>query len=76
MLLCRAVVSLLGSRACCSTAKFSGANADKKIFIFPVQLTTSRIGNLTLLINTLVICMTIHTYMEQPEAGCVRSILA
>ena len=26
--------------------KFSGANADRKIFIFPVQLTTSRIGNL------------------------------
>ena len=27
--------------------KFSGANADTEIFIFPVQLTTSRIGNLT-----------------------------
>ena len=24
--------------------KFSGANGDKKIFVFPVQLTTSRIG--------------------------------
>ena len=27
--------------------KFSGANADREILIFPVQLTTSRIGNLT-----------------------------
>ena len=28
-------------------AKFSGANAYREIFVFPVQLTTSRIGNLT-----------------------------
>ena len=34
--------------------KFSGANADREIFIFPVQLTTSRIGNLTWLIHTLL----------------------
>ena len=27
--------------------KFSGANGDGEIFIFPVQLTTCRIGNLT-----------------------------
>ena len=26
--------------------KFSGANGDREIFIFPVQLTTNRIGNL------------------------------
>ena len=26
---------------------FSGTNVDRGIFIFPVQLTTSRIGNLT-----------------------------
>ena len=46
------------------TTKFSGANADGEISIFPVQLTTSRIGNLTRLIHTLVISyvMTIHTY--------------
>ena len=31
--------------------------------IFPVQLTTSRIGNLTRLIHTLLYVMTIHTYM-------------
>ena len=30
--------------------KFSGANGDREMFIFPVQLTTSRIDNLTLAI--------------------------
>ena len=42
--------------------KFSGANADREIFIFPVQLTTCRTGNLTRLIHTLAysICVTIH----------------
>ena len=30
--------------------------------IVPVQLTTSRIGNLTRLIHTLLYVMTIHTY--------------
>ena len=34
------------------------------IFIFPVQLTTSRIGNLTRLIQTLLCAMTIHTYIH------------
>ena len=32
--------------------------------IFPVQLTTSRIGNLTRLIYTLLYVMTIHTYIH------------
>ena len=54
--------------------KFSGANGDKEmeIFIFPVQLTASRIGNLTRLIHgrdklnetanyTLLYLMTMHT---------------
>ena len=27
--------------------KFSGANVDRDIFVFPIQLTTRRIGNLT-----------------------------
>ena len=31
---------------------------------FSVQLTTSRIGNLTRLIHTLAICVTIHTYIH------------
>ena len=35
---------------------FSGADADRAIFIFPFQLTTCRIGNLTRLIHTLAIC--------------------
>ena len=33
--------------------EFSGVNAYREIFIFPVQLTTSRIGNLSRLIHTL-----------------------
>ena len=37
--------------------RFSGANAE--MFIFPVQLTTCRIGNLTRLIHTLAIFVTI-----------------
>ena len=37
-------------------------NGDREIFIFPVQLTTNRIGNLTRLIHTLLYVMTIHTY--------------
>ena len=39
--------------------KFSGANGNREIFIFPVQLTTSRIGNLTRLIHALAIRVTI-----------------
>ena len=36
---------------------------DRKILIFPVQLTTCRNGNLTGLILMLVICVTIQTYI-------------
>ena len=43
--------------------KFSGANADKDIFIFHVQVSTCRIGNLTRLILTRAIYVTIHTHM-------------
>ena len=35
---------------------FSGAKGDREIIIFPVQLTTSAIGNLTRLILTLDLC--------------------
>ena len=41
------------------------------ILIFPVQLTTSRIGNLTRLIHTLAICVTIHTYKCSGCEGCL-----
>ena len=34
--------------------RLSGANADREKLIFPVQLTTCRMGNLTRLIHTLV----------------------
>ena len=40
--------------------KFSGTNVDRDILVFPIQLTTSRIGNLTRLIRNLAICVTIH----------------
>ena len=44
--------------------KFSGAYGDRGIFIFPVQLTTSRIANHNRLIHTtLLYVMTIHTYI-------------
>ena len=50
--------------------KFPSSNADREIFIFPVQLTTSRMSNLTRLIHTLLCiyicgdhtCIYIHTY--------------
>ena len=48
-------------RTCLTRPKFSGASADRGIFIFPVQLTTSRIDNLTRLIHTLLYVMAIHT---------------
>ena len=45
--------------------KFSGTHGDRGILIFPVQLTTSRIDNLTRLMHTLLNVMTIiHTYIR------------
>ena len=44
--------------------KFSGANGDGEMFIFPVQLTTSSIGNLTRSIHNLVYVMTIRAYIH------------
>ena len=40
--------------------KKQGTYGDREIFIFPVQLTTCRIGNLIRLIHTLLYVMTIH----------------
>ena len=48
-------------RTCLARPTLSGANADREIFIFSVQLTTSRIGNLTRLILLLRYMMNIHT---------------
>ena len=50
--------------------KFSDVNGDREIFIFPVQLTTSRIGNHTRLILTLAKCLAMHTYI-MPKQDCV-----
>ena len=41
-------------------SKFSGANADREIFVFTVQLTMSRINNPTRFIDTLAICVAIQ----------------
>ena len=51
--------------------KFLGVNADRELLIFPIQLTTSRIGNLTRLIVTLNCYMCDHTYMN----GTLRLIM-
>ena len=53
--------------------KFSGTHGDRGIFIFPVQLTTSRIGNLTRLIHTLLYMMTIHTYIHTSPLGRINA---
>ena len=42
--------------------KFSGANGNREIFIFPIRLITSRIGNLTRLIHTPLLVITIQHY--------------
>ena len=50
--------------------KLSAANADRETILFPVQLTTCRIGNLTRLIHILPIYVTIHPHI-QPQ--CVAA---
>ena len=50
-----------GSHICVPMAFTYG---DRGILIFSVQLTTSRIGNLTRLIHKLLYVMSIHTYMH------------
>ena len=53
----------------CET-KFSGTDGDRGTIIFPVQLITSRIGDLTRLIHTLLYVMTIPyilTVHKAPE---------
>ena len=47
---------------CNSSPRDQGANGDRGMLIFPVQLTTSSIGNLTGLILALAICDD-HTYI-------------
>ena len=45
--------------------KFSGANGGRRIFIFPVELTTSRIGSLTWLMHNLLYVLTIHKLISK-----------
>ena len=44
--------------------KFSGAKGDREAFIFPVQLITSRIGNHTRLVHTILYMIIIDTYIH------------
>ena len=45
-----------------------------EIFIFPVQLTTSRIGNLIQLINTLLLyIMTIYTHLVLQRSSIIST---
>ena len=56
-------------------AKFSRANKDREIFIFPIQLTTCKIGNFTRLILLFLNVMTIHTtYIHPPLGGSMRVV--
>ena len=54
--------------------RFSGAKADRKLFIFLVQLTTSSIGKHTRLIHTPAICVIIH-YIAKYQNYCSSSVL-
>ena len=59
-----------------SRGQFSGAIGGWKKNIFPVQLTTSRTGNLTPLILTLAICddyTYIHTYISLIPLGRINA---
>ena len=60
----------------CRETKFSGTHGDREIFNFPVQLTTSRIGNLTGLIHTLLYVITTHIYIPYSIArdGTAESV--
>ena len=49
-----------GDRRTRFATKFSGANGDREKCIFPAQLTTSRIGNHTRLVHTLLKVLVIH----------------
>ena len=55
--------------------KFSGANGEREILIIPVQLTTSRIGNLTRLVHilaTVYVCD--HAYCTYEPLGFLDGI--
>ena len=54
------ITNLLIMKASDNDAGRGRLNRDREIFISPVQLTTSRIGNLSRLIHTLLYGMTVH----------------
>ena len=58
----------------CET-KFSGTNADRVIFIFPVQLTTCKTGNLTRSIHSLAICEYVRPHIQSSFFGLATNTL-
>ena len=59
----------------CRTRFARRANGDREVFIFPVQLTTSRIGNLTRLVLFLLYVMTsIHIYIYHGDNPLLYSV--
>ena len=46
------------------------------ILIFPVQLTTSRVSNVTRLIHTLLCVMTIHIYIHTGRYVCMVTMFS
>ena len=49
--------------------KFTRAYGERRIFIFPVQLTTSRIGNLTRLIHVFCVCVFFPSILDIKFVG-------
>ena len=45
--------------------KFSGTHGDRGVLIFPVQLTTSRIGHLTRAVGLYSAICDVHTYIRE-----------
>ena len=50
------------------------SNGNREKFIFPVQLTTSRIGHHTRLIHTLLKVLTIHAYLDLSVEGLENAL--
>ena len=56
--------------------KFSGANGDREMFIFTLELTTSRIGNVARLIHTLLFERTNESYQDLLRIDSIISLAA
>ena len=63
-------------RTCLAIPNSQAADGDRENFIFPVQLTTTRIGDFTRSVHILLYVMTIHTYIHTRETlpSCLWSL--